>query len=231
MEEIKDSQPNFWAVLPAIVRYDKKLSSTQKILFAEISALTNKDGYCWASNSYFADLFGISDTQVSTSISKLKKEGYITSDVENNYKRKIFLTEKVIGGIKKTYKGYKENLKGVLSKVKYNNISNNINNITSVETKVSPEINNLIKLFEPINPSYKELFGNNTQRKALERLLKEHGLEKVESMIRSLPKVILKPYAPRVTTPLKLEQKLGELVVFVSQERSKNGGNKFAKME
>jgi len=231
MEEIKNSEPNFWAIIPAIVRYDKNLSSTQKLIFAEISALTNKDGYCWASNSYFAELFDLSETQISTCISKLVQEGYITSDVKLNYKRKIYLTEKVLGGYKKTYKGYKENLKGVLNKVKDNNISNNINNIISIETEVSKEVNRLIKLFEPINPSYKTLFGNKTQRTALERLLKEHGIEKVESMIKSLPEVIIKPYAPRVTTPLKLEQKLGELVVFVSQERGKNGGNKFAKME
>lgn len=230
MEEIKNSEPNFWAVIPAIVRYDKNLSSTQKLIFAEISALTNKDGYCWASNSYFSELFNISTQQVSNTISKLTKEGYITSEVELNYKRKIFLTEKVVGGYKKSYKGFKEKLYPPIRKVIDNNISNNINNIISIETEVSKEVNHLIKLFEPINPSYKTLFGNNTQRKALERLLKEHGTEKVESMVKSLPEVITKPYAPRVTTPLKLEQKLGELVVFASQERSKDGGNKFAKI-
>ena len=48
------------------------------------------------------------------------------------------------------------------------------------------EINDLIELFKPINPSYERLFANKTQRQALERLVKKFGAEKVKNMIECL---------------------------------------------
>lgn len=81
MENIK-SKPNFWAVLPATVRYDDVVGSTAKIIFAEITALSNLEGYCWASNQYFADLFKISVTQVSRLVSELEKRGFVKTFVE-----------------------------------------------------------------------------------------------------------------------------------------------------
>ena len=49
--------PSYYAILPANVRYDKNLKPMEKILYAEITALSNKNGYCSASNSYFAKLY------------------------------------------------------------------------------------------------------------------------------------------------------------------------------
>ena len=43
--------PTFYTMLPAAVRYDKNLKPNEKLLFAEISALTNVTGYCYASNA------------------------------------------------------------------------------------------------------------------------------------------------------------------------------------
>jgi hypothetical protein len=36
-------KPSFYAILPADVRYAEDLTSLQKILYAEITALTNKE--------------------------------------------------------------------------------------------------------------------------------------------------------------------------------------------
>ena len=86
------TQPNFWAVIPATVRYNKKLGSTAKLFFAEITALSNFEGFCWASNQYFSELFNISVTQVSRLIKELEDNGFVKTQVlkEEANKRRIY---------------------------------------------------------------------------------------------------------------------------------------------
>jgi len=95
-------KPNFWAILPATVRYDEKVGSTAKLLFAEITALSNQEGYCWAANQYFADLFKISVTQVSRLISSLEDRGFIKTFVDKagGNLRKIYPQISVEGDVK-----------------------------------------------------------------------------------------------------------------------------------
>lgn len=69
--------PNYYAVIPAVVRYDKSLRANEKLLYGEISALTQKNGECWASNSYFADLYDVTPQAISKWILDLEKKGYI----------------------------------------------------------------------------------------------------------------------------------------------------------
>lgn len=94
--------PGYYAVIPANVRYDKRLKPNAKLLFGEITCLTNKKGFCWAENSYFAELFQVSTETISRWISQLVNYGYLSvqiSKTEGN-KRVISLyglePEKVI---------------------------------------------------------------------------------------------------------------------------------------
>ena len=76
---------NYFTVLPANVRYDKELSPQAKLLFSELTILCDKEGFCWATNAYFADLYGVDKITVSRWISQLKKRGYIFfEDVNKN---------------------------------------------------------------------------------------------------------------------------------------------------
>lgn len=67
----------YYAVIPANVRYDKNIPANAKLLYGEITALANDKGYCWASNSYFAELYEVSKETISRWISKLEKSGYV----------------------------------------------------------------------------------------------------------------------------------------------------------
>lgn len=70
-------QPSYYSILTANVRYDKTLKANEKLLFSEITALSNKNGYCHARNKYFADLYGVSKISVSNWINHLKACGYL----------------------------------------------------------------------------------------------------------------------------------------------------------
>lgn len=74
-------KPNYYAIIPANVRYDKQLKDKAKLLYGEIASLCNKNGYCWAKNEYFADLYNVSKTTISTLIRNLIERGYIKSKI------------------------------------------------------------------------------------------------------------------------------------------------------
>lgn len=73
--------PTFYAIIPAKVRYDKELKPNAKLLYGEISALSNKEGYCFASNRYFSNLYEVNKNTISSWISDLKNKGYITVQI------------------------------------------------------------------------------------------------------------------------------------------------------
>ena len=89
------NNPNYYAVIPAVVRYDKRLKANAKLLYGEITALCNKEGFCWATNDYFADLYNVDERTVRRLVVNLKEFGYINIEIDqsNQNPRKIFLTD------------------------------------------------------------------------------------------------------------------------------------------
>lgn len=73
--------PNYYAIIPANVRYDKKLRANEKLLYGEITALAQKDGICWATNEYFAKLYDVRKEQVSRWIANLVECNYLKSEL------------------------------------------------------------------------------------------------------------------------------------------------------
>src|SRR5690554_4558870 len=112
--------PNYFAIIPAHVRYDKRLKPSAKLLYGEITSLTNKEGYCWAENAYFADLFEVSNETISRWISQLFELEYIHVELlksEGN-KRKITIDKKVNRSCQKSQEVLTKKSRGIDKKVK-----------------------------------------------------------------------------------------------------------------
>lgn len=77
-------KPGYWAVIPATVRYDPDLPPNAKLLYGEITALSGAQGYCYAQNSYFTALFGLTDRSVTRLLSTLSQRGYLRIDVRRD---------------------------------------------------------------------------------------------------------------------------------------------------
>lgn len=123
-EEIKS---NYYAIIPATVRYDKELKPAEKLLYGEITSLANKRGYCFAQNRYFADLYDVTIGTVSKWISHLQKLGYILIIIERNDRNEILSRKIYITDIPYCQKRpYPYNQKELYPMVK-NDIYNNIN--------------------------------------------------------------------------------------------------------
>lgn len=93
--------PAYYGILPASIRYDKNLKPMEKIMYSELTALSNKNGYCNATNSYFAELYEVSKNTVSLWISDLEKAGYIKTKLiyepgtKNIKERRIYIANPI----------------------------------------------------------------------------------------------------------------------------------------
>lgn len=70
--------PGYFAILPASVRYDNRLSASEKLMFSEITALAGRDGYAYAKNKYFAELYGVDERTIRRWIAKLADMKYVS---------------------------------------------------------------------------------------------------------------------------------------------------------
>lgn len=131
-----EQQANYYAVIPAPVRYNKKLKYPERLLYGEITALSNRYGYCFASNKYFASLYDVVPETVSRWISHLKECGYIDVNIiknENNQiiERRIYIIDKINNTycLNYQYPSCVKNQEGIDKKVKHNNINNKIDRL------------------------------------------------------------------------------------------------------
>lgn len=96
MKSQDTNKPNYYAILTADVRYDNRLNATQKLLFAELTALSNTHGFAFPSNEYLATLYGVSELTISRNIAKLNELNYIKIEVTKTAKgsvRKIYIKD------------------------------------------------------------------------------------------------------------------------------------------
>lgn len=165
MSEITE-QKNYYAIIPSIVRYDKKLNPLARLLYAEITALTNDKGFCWASNKYFSELYQVKKETISRLISALEKNNHITTEIiykENTkeiLQRRIYIDEKVKSYCEKNQKGIDKKINSPIDeKVKdnikdYNNKVNNkdyINKCAKNKNFIIPELHEIEQYLKAID--------------------------------------------------------------------------------
>ena len=169
--------PGYYGILPANIRYDKNLKPMEKIMYSELTALSNKNGYCNATNSYFAELYEVSKNTVSLWVSDLEKAGYIKTKLiyepgtKNIKERRIYIANPIT----KNNDTYHEKKVDPITK----------NNDTYHEKKVDPITKNndtpITKNREDNNTSI-----NNTSRILKEKNKKEKSKNEVETYINDL---------------------------------------------
>lgn len=69
---------NYFAILPAAVRYDRRLSARAVLLYAALSSLAAADGTAFASNAYLAETLDVSTSTVKRLLSELETQNHIS---------------------------------------------------------------------------------------------------------------------------------------------------------
>ena len=229
---MSENKKSYYAVIPATVRYDKKLTANAKLMYGEITALCNEKGYCWASNSYFAKLYGVSKQAISVWIKSLQNNGYVNIEYEREGKsitmRRVSInidrvSIDVDGGINKSLIGYQQNLKG-------NNIYNTTFNNKESPKQETEEMSQALQLatlllFESREHDKKLHIGMDKQviarwAKDIEKLIRidSRDYSEIERVIRWV-KTEGNFWLPNIMSGKKLREKFPQLVLQAENSR------------
>jgi len=125
-----ENKIGYYAVIPATVLFNEQLKANVKLLYAIITVLSNKEGYCFASNSYLANLLNVKSHTISKWVSELKALGFVHIEIIKNEKgeivqRRIYPNDTPYA-INRTYPYSINRTEGMSQKGQYNIISNNM---------------------------------------------------------------------------------------------------------
>ena len=93
-------QGNF-SIIPVAILEHKDLTDKAKLLYAQISSLTDKEGYCWATNKYLAEKHGCTSRAIQMRLSELAEHGFIRIEQQDNGQRFIYMGTTLNIGAKK----------------------------------------------------------------------------------------------------------------------------------
>lgn len=179
---MEEQQKSYYAIIPANVRYDKDLAPNAKLLYGEITALCNEKGYCWASNQYFAELYGVSVLSIKRWVNSLVNKGYVyrTLTYKPNSKEVDKRILSIDSGIKidttSVQKCYDPSIK--------NDTSSSIKNDTDNNTSINNTFNNT-NIYKEKNikkESVNSVISSYTENKDLQDAL--HGFVEMRNKAR-----------------------------------------------
>ena len=166
----KEPKQNYWYLIPAELVEDGKFGKA--LLYGLIWSLTNKKGFCWASNKYFSKKLKRKDTSIiSVYITELANDGWIKIENRQSRNRKIYplinpkqpleKTESSDKPLEKTNTTIGKNQREPLEKTKQSNIKS-------------------------INKEYKNIYNHWNELKL--KLNKEFTKDKIASIKKALKK-------------------------------------------
>lgn len=239
----------FFTIIPNYITNHS--TANDQALYLQMKKHAGENGRCFATEKTMMKKLGIGKKSYDKSLNYLIKRGWITYVGMTRGKTRPIKTYKVNNiwkinnehynkiGSESTLSKDKSQKKGDKSQ-KQHKISSESNveeepvltrtnnNITYVDEQQKGVIDSLINKFRDVNPSYKKLFSNKTERAAMERMVKEHGEDKVSQIIDVLPQTNQEKYAPVISTPYQLENKMGNLIAFLKREK---GQSKFINLD
>lgn len=145
MMENEENNIGYYAVIPATVLFNNELKPNEKLLYAIITALSNKEGFCYASNKYLGDKLGADPKTVSRWIADLRKYNYLIIDIIRNEQQEIIQRKIYPNDVpylsKNQYPYLLKNHYPSDEKVEENNIIyNNINTLTQRKKKFAEKV-------------------------------------------------------------------------------------------
>lgn len=182
-----NNNPNYYAILTSDVRYCPDLSAQEKLLYAEITALTSKDGVCFAGNKYFADLYSLTDTTISHQIAHLAELGFINLSYEKEgakvKKRFITIAKNHNGEVvlvakksnRTVAKNRKENNTSILTLQDNNNISQDAKDCVALFIEQLKKTNPKVDRSEKQKIKYGEIF---------DVMIGAYSVDEIKRMIR-----------------------------------------------
>jgi hypothetical protein len=192
-----DKQRSFYAIIPSDLRSNKNLTADEMLLYADITSLTNERGYCWASNSHFAELHNKSTRTISRWVSNLEKEGYIITFnelmIDKTMQRRIKINGSKFEGTPTTdlstpptsEMSYPHDTDVVPPHDKNVYHNNTVYNNTINNTK-KPFIKKVKKIFEGVKPENEFYFENSDFVELWEEYLEMRKRKKTSLTARAL---------------------------------------------
>lgn len=169
---MEKNEPNYYAVIPANVRY-ANITANAKLLYGEITALSNKLGYCYATNEYFAKLYNVNKSSITRWITELVDNGFITREIvykEDSMEIETRYLKIIVGSIKNSDTPILNNSED--NNTRDNNTRNNI--ISSAEAPKGQLINTGKKPKKPKMNGYIEVIQNLSSNEQIRNALLEY---------------------------------------------------------
>lgn len=128
--------------LDGVMKNKESIPPSGRIIYAEVCALAQKEGYCYASNKYFSSVYHLSIQSVSRLLNALKKQGFLEISYgkdERGYRRR-FMKSKVETSVLKTLNASSQKCEVPISVNAKHNKKSDKDKISSYESKFKPKI-------------------------------------------------------------------------------------------